>query len=144
MASKSDSTKKTSSKTALDPERTAVKKSSSKAKKDEDDDDDEVDEELETKPASKTKKATTKSKVDDEEDEDEDVEVADDWEKPEEEDEWDPDFDEFDVPKSKGVKKVIGKKGKADDDEFKLDDDFKDLGFDDLSGGGYDDEEDDF
>ena len=36
---------------------------------------------------------------------------ADDWEKPEEEEEWDPDFDEFDVPKSKG-KKSGGEKRK--------------------------------
>ena len=37
------------------------------------------------------------------EDEDEE-EVADDWEKQEEEDNWDPDFEEFDLPKSKGKK----------------------------------------
>ena len=80
----------------------------------------------------------------DDDDDDDDVEVADDWEKPEEDDNWDPDFDEFDVPKSKG-KKITGKKAaKEEEEEFKVDDDFKDLGFDDLSGGGFDDEDDDY
>ena len=71
--------------------------------------------------------------------------MADDWEKPEEEDDWDPDFDEFDVPKSKAKKTGAAKKpGKGDDDDFKLDDDFKDLGLDDLGGGGggFDDDDD--
>ena len=54
-------------------------------------------------------------------------------------DTWDPDFEEFDVPKSKS-KKAPGKK--ADDDDFAVDDEFKDLGlFDDDAGF---DEEDDF
>jgi nucleolin len=75
------------------------------------------------------------------------VEVADDWEKPEEEDDdWDPDFDEFDVPGS-GAKKATVKKGKKgkveDDDDFKVDDDFKELGFDD-GDDDFDDDEDDF
>ena len=41
------------------------------------------------------------------------------------------------MPKSKG-KKAPGKKGAkgGDEDEFKVDDDFKDLGFDDLDSGG--------
>jgi len=74
---------------------------------------------------------------------DEDDELSDDadsWEKPEDdEDNWDPDFDEFDVPKS-GAKSSIGKKAaKDDDDDFKLDDEFKDM----FSGSGYDDKDDD-
>ena len=73
------------------------------------------------------------------------MEVEDEWEKGEEGDDWDPDFDEFDVPKS-AAKKSVGKKGgKDEDDDFKIDDDFKDLGFDDLDGGGgsgYDDDDD--
>ena len=40
-------------------------------------------------------------------------------------DDYDPDFEEFDIPKSK-IKKPGAKKGKGDDD-FELDDDFKDL-----------------
>ena len=50
------------------------------------------------------------------------------------------------MPKSKGKKAGIknGPKGADEDDEFKLDEDFKDLGFDDLDGGGDFDDEDDF
>ena len=34
---------------------------------------------------------------------------------------------------------------KDEEDDFKIDDDFKDLGFDDLDGGaGFDDDDDDF
>ena len=65
------------------------------------------------------------------------MKMEDDWEKAEEEDDWDPDFDEFDVPKSEAkktrlAKKVVRKKKTI----LKIDDDFKDLGFDDLDGGG--------
>ena len=73
-----------------------------------------------------------------------DVDEKDEWEKGDEDDNWDPDFDEFDVPKS-AAKKSIGKKpGKDEDDDFKIEDDFKDLGFDDLDGGGSFDDDDDF
>ena len=37
-------------------------------------------------------------------DDDADVDVDDDWEKSEEDDSWDPDFQEFDIPKSKSSK----------------------------------------
>jgi len=47
-------------------------------------------------------------------------------EKVEEEENWDPDFAEFDVPKSKG-KKTGGKKGVEEDEDFKIDDEFKDM-----------------
>jgi len=70
---------------------------------------------------------------------------VDDWEKVEEEEEWDPDFDEFDVPKSKTKKATTGgapkKTAKGDDDDLGLDEDFKDL---DLFGDGDFEEEDDF
>ena len=92
-------------------------------------------EETEEKP-SKSKKASKK-----EDDDDDDVEVKDDWEKGEEADNWDPDFDEFDVPKSK-EKKAGTKKPSKDEDDFKVDDDFKEMGlFDDMGG---DDDDDDF
>ena len=69
----------------------------------------------------------------------EDDEASDDWEKGEEDDSWDPDFEEFDVPKSK-TKKAPGKKGADEDDDFKFEDDeFKDL-FDDEKG--FDDDDD--
>ncbi|HNP53694.1 MAG TPA: hypothetical protein PKK69_03735, partial [Ferruginibacter sp.] len=83
-------------------------------------------------------------KGDDDDDDDDDEEVEDDWEKPEEEDNWDPDFDEFDIPKSKGKKASgTGTKKAGDDDDFKIDDDFKDLGFFDDMGGdaGFDDDD---
>ena len=70
-------------------------------------------------------------------------EKDDDWGKEEEDDNWDPDFEEFDLPKSKGKKAVGGGKKAADEEEdFKVEDDeFKDLFNDDA---GFDDEEDDF
>ena len=64
----------------------------------------------------------------------------DDWEKADDDD-FDPDFEEFDIPKSK-IKKVPSKKGKEEDD-FDLDEDFKELDlFNDGTGG--DDDDDDF
>ncbi|HEV2830425.1 MAG TPA: hypothetical protein VGW31_00470, partial [Hanamia sp.] len=55
-------------------------------------------------------------------------------------DDYDPDFEEFDIPKSK-TKKPSSKKGKEDDD-FEIDDDFKSL---DLFDEGADlDDDDDF
>ncbi|MCX8483245.1 MAG: hypothetical protein ORN50_06650, partial [Crocinitomicaceae bacterium] len=60
-------------------------------------------------------------------------------------DDWDPDFDEFDIPKSKGKKAAPGPKKKADEeDDFKIDEDFKEFDlFNDKSNGFDDDEEDD-
>jgi DNA-directed RNA polymerase subunit delta len=90
-----------------------------------------------------TKKKIAASAGDEDEDEEDNTdtqeEESDDWNKSEEEDNWDPDFDEFDIPKSAGK---AGKKGKDDDDDFAVDDEFKDL----FSGSSsdFDDEEDDF
>ncbi|MFN2441002.1 MAG: hypothetical protein ABR503_17505, partial [Chitinophagaceae bacterium] len=76
----------------------------------------------------------------DEADDDDDVEEKpDDWEKPEEDD-WDPDFEEFDLPKSKKAKS--GKAGIEEDPKIEEDDEFKDL-FNE-NDGGFDDEEEDF
>ncbi len=82
----------------------------------------------------------------DEEEDDEVIDVPDDeekdeWEEGEEEDDnWDPDFDEFDIPKS--TKK--GTAGKEDEEEdIKFDEDLNE--FDDLfgdAGDGFDDDED--
>ena len=70
------------------------------------------------------------------------MDVKDDWEKTEDDDDnWDPDFDEFDLPKSKGKVAGASKKSKEDDD-FKVDDDFKDLFNDDLDGAGSFDDDD--
>src|SRR6266496_4020036 len=114
MASKADKIKKTPGTNSVPSAKASEKKLSSKNRKEaegENDDDDW-----------------------DDEDDDEDVaEAVDDWEKVEE-DEWDPDFEEFDVPKSKAKK--AGKKGADEEDDFKVDEEFKDM---DLfnEGGGY-------
>ena len=85
-----------------------------------------------------------KTKTKDDDDDDDDVEVEDDWEKVDEEDNWDPDFEEFDIPKSKAKKSTggAGKKGEEEED-FGIDEEFKDMGlFDDGTGGGFDDDDD--
>jgi sodium/potassium-transporting ATPase subunit alpha len=71
---------------------------------------------------------------------------VDEWEKVEEEEEWDPDFDEFDIPKSKtkkppttGTKK--GAKG-VEEEDLGIDEEFKDLDL--FNDSGFDEEEDDF
>lgn len=83
------------------------------------------------------KKAEEVEEDEDDEDLDEDGDDLD----GEEDDAWDPDFEEFDLPKSK---KGGGKKDADEDEDFKIEEDpeFKDL----FSGGGngFDDEDDDF
>jgi hypothetical protein len=106
----------------------AKAKSKKKAEEDDlDDDDDDV-------PAKGGKAAK-----DDDDDADVD-EKDDDWNKDDAEDTWDPDFEEFDLPKSKG-KKAPGSptKGVEEEEEFKVDEEFKDL----FAGGSLDDDEDD-
>ena len=86
----------------------------------------------------KVSKPTTKKKAaedeelnasDKAEDVDDDLEeVDDDWGKTEEADNWDPDFEEFDMPKKSAKKPGRGKKGDEDDDlgledDLNLDDD---------------------
>ena len=83
--------------------------------------------------AEKVSKATSKKKtVDEDADADDDMEdeVDDDWGKTEEDDSWDPDFEEFDMPKKAAKKPGKGKKGDEDDD-LGLDDDLN-LDDDDL------------
>jgi len=151
MALKSDKEKKGSKASAPETPKQTSGKGSSKAKKEADEDEDE-DESLDTPSKGvpkKNAKSSSKSKKDDDDDDDidDDVEETDDWEKVEEEEEWDPDFDEFDVPKSK-IKKSTGSgphkknaKG-SEEDDLGLDEDFKDL---DLFGdGGFEEEEDYF
>ena len=110
-------------------------KGKSSKKKVEEDDDDLVDEE--------PKKSAKSSKSDDDDD---DVDEADDdWNKEEEDDTWDPDFEEFDLPKSKGKKAPGGAKKAEEEEDFKVEDteDFKDLDlFNDSES--FDDEDDDF
>ena len=70
-------------------------------------------------------------------------EEADDAESGEEDDSWDPDFEEFDLPKSK---KGGGKKEADEEEDFKIEEDpeFKDLFSGGKRGSGFDDEDDDF
>lgn len=148
MAAKSE--KNTGGKSTPKPSKETPKKTSSKSKKeledndedDEDLDDDTVSPKSGVKNAAKTSGKKGKGEDDDDDDDADDVDVVDDWDKPEEEEEWDPDFEEFDLPKSK-VKKTGGvKKGKGDDDELGIDEEFKDLDL--FNDRGLDDEEDDF
>ena len=76
-------------------------------------------------------KPISKKKVADEEDDLEEEEaVNDDWEKAED-DSWDPDFEEFDMPK-KSANKAGKNKPSDEDDDFNLNDDLKDIDDDDL------------
>lgn len=77
-----------------------------------------------------------KKKVEEEADE---PEQDDEWDKVEEEEEWDPDFDEFDVPKSRTGKSSSKEEG--DDLSFDEDEELNDL-FDDegLDEDGADDD----
>lgn len=56
--------------------------------------------------------------------------LNDDWEKTEEDTSWDPDFEEFDLPKK--LPKPGKFKPSDDDDDFNLNDDLKDIDDDDL------------
>ena len=120
MTSKSSNNKKVARKVET-PKKESAKGKASKPKVEEEEDLEE--EETEVQPVKA--KGSSKKKADDDDGED-DVEVADDWEKPEEDDSWDPDFDEFDVPKSK-VKKSGLKKTAKEEEDFKADDDFKEM-----------------
>lgn len=145
MAPKPDKEKKITGK--VTPAKDSVKKDSSKPKKqmEDEEEDDELDtDETNGIPSKKGGKAASLKKGKEDDDDDSDVpDEVDEWDKVEEEEEWDPDFEEFDIPKSKGKKStgVAGKKGVEEEDDFKVDDEFKDL-FD--GGDGFDEEEDDY
>ena len=81
--------------------------------------------------AEKASKSAAKKKDVDEDDLEEEEEVNDDWEKAEEDTSWDPDFEEFDMPKKASKKPGKFKVGDEDDD-FNLNDDLKDIDDDDL------------
>ncbi len=75
-------------------------------------------------PSEKLSKTAAKKKVVEADDDiDEEDEVEDDWAKTEEDDSWDPDFEEFDMPKKSTKKAGKGKKGQDEDDDLGLDDD---------------------
>ena len=81
--------------------------------------------------ADKASKSAAKKKDVDEDDLEDEEDVNDDWEKTEEDTSWDPDFEEFDMPK-KASKKPGKFKPSDDDDDFNLNDDLKDIDDDDL------------
>ncbi|MFA9205155.1 MAG: hypothetical protein ACEQR6_00610 [Burkholderiaceae bacterium] len=81
--------------------------------------------------AEKASKSAAKKKDVDEDDLDQEEEVKDDWEKAEDDTSWDPDFEEFDMPK-KSAKKPGKFKAGEEDDDFNLNDDLKDIDDDDL------------
>ena len=111
MASKSGKDKKSPGKAKIEADE-STKKTSSKSKKQMEEDDDDFDEDDETETGATKSKAASSSKkkaADDDDDDDDVGEEVDDWDKVEEEENWDPDFEEFDVPKSK-AKKSPGKK----------------------------------
>ena len=146
MASKSDKEKKPAAKANPVDGKESSKKPASKSKKemDEDDEDEDLTGETngeETPVGKKTGKAGAKKSSGDDDDEDDvAAEELDDWEKPEEEEEWDPDFEEFDIPKSKGKKTGVGGKKAGEEEDFKFEDDeFKDL----FNEKDYDDDEED-
>ena len=142
MATKPDKEKKSPGKTDSASAKEPAKKTPvNPRKQSEEEDDDEIDEESETTSATKKGgKAVASSKKEKEEDDDDDVDDGpDEWEKPAEEEEWDPDFEEFDVPKSKVKKADTGTKKAGDDDFTFEDDEFKDL----LNDKDYDDDEED-
>jgi hypothetical protein len=86
------------------------------------------------------KKSAKKAPAKDEDDED-DLDDDDDLDADDEDDEWDPDFEEFDLPKSK---KGGGKKGEEEEEDVKFeeDEDFKDMDL--FNDTGFDDEDEDF
>jgi DNA-directed RNA polymerase subunit delta len=150
MAPKSDKENKDSKKSAPATSKPIAKPSSKKAKEEDDEDDDEDDEVVTPKSTAKKGPKTTASKTkkkSDEDDDDDDVEgedEVDDWDKVEEDEEWDPDFDEFDVPRSKTKKAAPGgkKAAKPEEDELGLEDDYKNMDL--FNDNGFDEEEEDF
>ena len=99
------------------------------------------------KAGKKASAVKNKAKDDDEDEDDSDAladvdEEDDNWKKVEDDDDWDPDFAEFDLPKSGSKKGGVGKKGKDEDDDFKIDDEFKDLFGSSKRGNHYDDDDD--
>lgn len=86
--------------------------------------------ETETKAGKKLSSAKTREDDFDSDDDTSEIEEDDDSttrKKGEGDDDWDPDFNEFDLPKSS--KKTSVKKGgkESEDDDYKIDDEFKDL-----------------
>ena len=109
--------------------KTAAKKAApkSKAKEEEVEDEEELDESEDLKPKTAKAKSFIKEKQDDDDDEEEEADVEDDWEKPKKMIAGIPILTNSTFPNRKG-KSQHHQKSTRDDDEFKVDDEFKDLG----------------
>lgn len=123
MATKPDKENSSSKKNFI-KKGVGIKKSASKAKKQVEEED------IDFEDGKKAMKPSKKSDgiISRQDDDEEDIEEEDDNLKQGEEDEdWDPDFNEFDLPKSSKKTSSIKKSVKDDEDDFKVDDEFKDL-----------------
>ncbi len=148
MTAKPGKDKKDTTRKSLPTDSAAESSASAKNKKSsEDEDDEDLGDDVkdaDKKSSLKKPSASTKKKKENEDDDEGDAEeIEDTWDKGEEEDiNWDPDFDEFDIPKSKGTKKAgtTDKKG-GEEDDFKVDEDFKE--FELFNDTVFDDDEDD-
>jgi len=121
---------------------TGLKKTAPKAKKAAEDND--LDLEGEETIGKTTKKSFSGSNADeDEEDFVEEIEEDDDSLKKGEGEDWDPDFNEFDLPKS-SKKTSLKKSSKDNDDDFKVDDEFKDYFGSKSSSRKYNRDDDDY
>lgn len=127
MAARSDKAKK-SIDNVVSQNNAGIKKPSLKSKKLIHEEEEDVEIEDVRILTSGKKAGSVKAKSEDEEDEVDEIEEDDNWKKEDDDEDWDPDFAEFDLPKSSSKKGVTIKKGiKEDDDDFKIDDEFKDL-----------------
>ncbi|HEY8733266.1 MAG TPA: hypothetical protein VIL90_01790 [Puia sp.] len=151
MAPKSDKENKGLKKSGPASSKPVAKPASKKIKEEEDDGVDDEEVEAPKTTAKKGVKATaskTKKKSEDDDDDDEaegeTEDEVDEWDKVEEDEEWDPDFDEFDVPRSKTKKAAPGgkKAAKGEEDELGLDEEYKNMDL--FNDNGFDEEEEDF
>ena len=122
--------KKQTPKKAGIPKTTGIKKTVAKPKKAVEEDDLGLEED-EAVPKIDKKSISGKSKAGDEFESDHDVNDFEEDEethvkKGETDGNWDPDFEEFDLPKS-SKKSAFKKNTKENDDDYKIDDEFKDL-----------------
>jgi len=138
MAAKSDK-EKSSKKDALQKS-AGIKKSSAKSKKTVEKDDFDLEDDK-TKPKAGKISASALNK-DDEDNNIDDIEVDDSPIKAEDDEDWDPDFDEFDLPKSSKKTLPIKKGSRDSDDDFKVDDEFKDLFSSNSSSKKYNEDDD--
>lgn len=120
-------------KAGLQKDNKAAKTSAKSKKQDEEENIGFEDSEETTKAGKRPVKESAEDDLDD---------IDDSLSKGDEEDNWDPDFDEFDLPKSS--KKVLPAKKsvKDNDDEFKVDEEFQDF-FNSSSSKKYNDDDED-